>query len=299
MRTSAFVPLAVLPLLLVSMAGSASISRAYATEAGTTRQFTNAILKGDYAIADIGHGGQAPQAGISVATYDGAGAFSGVTIQNLPGQTLQERAFIRAPFTGTYTVNPDGTGNGTITVTLPGGSQDQATTALVITRTAMVDGAEVAEEFSFMHEQLGSATGNLITLTAKRRPDGGRFTNASLRGDYAYTLIGEGSRIPQAGLGIMIYDGEGSFSGSATVNLPGVTFSERRFATAPFVRPYAVNPDGTGTATPPGESDIAFVITQADLVGDMKVAKEVFFIVRELNPITGNLLTGVITKRSD
>jgi hypothetical protein len=97
----------------------------------------------------------------------------------------------------------------------------------------------------------------------------------------------------------MTYDGEGRFTGNATVNLPGRSYGERAFVSAPFVRPYTVNADGTGTATPPGESDIVFVITKADVVGGVKLAKEVFFIVREINPATGDLLTGVITRLSD
>jgi hypothetical protein len=65
------------------------------------------------------------------------------------------------------------------------------------------------------------------------------------------------------------------------------------------VRPYTVNADGTGTATPPGESDIVFVITRAEVVDGVKLGTDVFFIVRELNASTGNLLTGMITRLSD
>jgi hypothetical protein len=262
-------------------------------------EFTNASLNGNYAVFNIGRGGDSPQAGVSVARYDGRGTFSGVTIQDVPGSSFGERVFVRASFTGNYTINPDARGTGTITTTLPDGSKEQVNTALVITKTTKANEAEVAEEFSFMHEQVGSRTGTLETLIATRLPDGGKFTNGSLKGNYAYTLIGEGGPLPQSGLGVMTYDGAGSFSGTATVNLPGTSLRERRFVTAPFVRPYAVNPDGTGTATPPGESDIVFVVTRADVIGDTKLAEEVFFIVRESNPATGSLLTGMIKKLPD
>ena len=262
-------------------------------------EFTNASLNGNYAVFNIGRGGDSPQAGVSVARYDGRGTFSGVTIQDVPGPSFGERVFVRASFTGNYTINQDARGTGTITTTLPDGSKEQVNTALVITKTTKANEAEVAEEFSFMHEQVGSRTGTLETLIATRLPDGGKFTNGSLKGNYAYTLIGEGGPLPQSGLGVMTYDGVGSFSGTATVNLPGTSLRERRFVTAPFVRPYAVNPDGTGTATPPGESDIVFVVTRADVIGDTKLAEEVFFIVRELNPATGTLLTGLIKKLPD
>jgi hypothetical protein len=259
-------------------------------------RFTNASLNGNYAVFNIGRGGDSPQAGVSVARYDGKGTFSGVTIQDVPGPSFGVRVFVRASFTGNYTINPDARGTGTITTTLPDGSKEEVNTALVITKTTKANEAEVAEEFSFMHEQLGSRTGGLMTLNATRLPDGGKFTNGTLKGNYAYTLIGEGGPLPQSGLGVMTYDGVGSFSGTATVNIPGTSLRERRFVTAPFVRPYAVNPDGTGTATPPGESDIVFVVTRADVIGDTKLAEEVFFIVRELNPATGSLLTGMIKR---
>lgn len=262
-------------------------------------QFNNASLTGNYAVANIGHGGLTPQAGVSVATYDGKGSFSGVTIQDLPGHTFRERVFVKTPFAGTYSIGESGEGTGTITTTLPDGSKHDVKIALVITKSAEKNGARIAEEFAFMHEQLLPTSANLLTLQASRLPDDGQFTNASLKGEYAYTLLGHGGAVPQAGLGLMTYDGEGRFTGNATVNLPGRSYGERAFVSAPFVRPYAVNSDGTGTATPPGESDIVFVITKADVVDGVKLGKEVFFIVREVNPSTGDLLTGVITRLMD
>ena len=265
----------------------------------TPRRFDNTSLRGTYAVVDIGRGGQTPQAGVSVTTYDGRGSFSGVTIQDVPGRTFRERVFARASFSGTYDMGENGTGTGVISTTFPDGSAFEVNMAVVITRSAKIDGGSVAQEFFFIHEHLGSATGNLFSLHATRLPDEGEFTNASLRGEYAYALIGRGGPLPQAGLGLMSYDGAGRFTGTATVNLPGRTWGDRSFVTAPFVRPYTVNSDGTGTATPPGESDIAFVITRAEVVDGVKLGTEVFFIVRELNPSTGNLLTGTITRLSD
>jgi len=261
--------------------------------------FTNASLQGQYAVFTIGQGGPYPQAGINIATYDGKGNFSGTTKQNLPGTPLGQRRVVIAPFEGTYTLNSDGSGRGIIQYRLPDGSNHQDVIALMITKTEKVGDKQQATEFFAMHEALGDESGGLLTLRGTKLPEGGRFTNASLKGNYAYTLIGQGGPIPQAGLGNMIYDGQGTFTGNATVNLPGATIGQRRFVSAPFVRPYTVNPDGTGTATPPGESDILFIITKAKVIKDIKVGEEVFFIVNQLNPLTGNLLTGYITKISD
>lgn len=272
---------------------------ANAAHAQAAEGFTNASLKGDYATVNIGRGGYLPQAGVSVARYDGQGGFAGVTIQNIPGPGNRGRVFLKTTFTGSYAIDADGTGRGAITTDLPDGSKHQVNIVLVITEAETVDGVKVAKEFSFVHENLAPGTGNLFTLTSTRLPDGGKFTNASLQGRYAYTLTGYGGPLPQAAVGLMNYDGKASFSGTAIVNLPGPTIGARAFVTAPFVRPYTVNADGTGAATPPGESDIAFVITRADVIGDIKVAQEVFFIIRELNPATGNLVTGVIKKLPD
>ena len=285
--------------LLVVCALSFFVTFANDEGAMAAGRFSNASLKGNYAVVDIGRSGQTPQAGVSVTTYDGKGSFSGVTIQDVPGRTFRERVFVRASFKGTYDVGENGTGTGVITTTLANGSTSDVNIALVITKSAKIGDDTVAEEFSFVYEQLGSTTGNLLTLHAARLPDDGIFTNASLRGEYAYTLLGHGGPLPQAGLGVMSYDGAGRFTGNATVNIPGAAWGERTFVSAPFVRPYTVNADGTGTATPPGESDIVFVITRAEVVDGVKLGTEVFFIVRELNPSTGNLLTGMITRLSD
>ena len=209
--------------------------------------FNNASLRGSYAVVDIGRGGQTPQASVSVTTYDGKGSFSGVTVQDVPGRTFRERVFVRASFRGTYNVGENGTGTGVITTTLANGSTSDVNIALVITKSAKIGDDAVAGEFSFIHEQLGSTTGNLLTHQATRLPDEGKFTNASLRGEYAYTLLGRGGPLPQAGLGVMSYDGVGRFTGNVTLNIPGVAWGDRSFfVSAPFVRPYTVNADGTG-----------------------------------------------------
>src|SRR5512134_1070444 len=117
-------------------------------------RFSNARLIGTYAVANIGHGGQTPQAGVSVATYDGKGSFSGVTVQDVPGHTFTERVFVTVPFTGTYSVSESGEGAGSITTKMPDGSTHEVRIALVITKSAKKNGVTVAEKFAFMHEQL-------------------------------------------------------------------------------------------------------------------------------------------------
>jgi hypothetical protein len=258
--------------------------------------FTDESLQGNYAVVTLNVGGQYPQAGISVITYDGKGKLSGTTLQNLPGASIAERTVTKLTFSGTYLVNSDGTGQSIFKTSLPNGSVTEVNLAFVITQAQEDDHIKQAKKLSIIQEQLDEKTGGLLKLEATRIPDEGKFTNASLKGKYAYTLTGHGGRVSQLGLGVMNYDGIGSFSGNAIVNLPGETTGKRIFVTAPFVRPYNINADGIGIATPPGESDILFIITKAQVDGGIKVCQEAFFMVNQVNPITGNLLTGEMTK---
>lgn len=258
--------------------------------------FTNESIQGNYAVVTLNVGGQYPQAGISVINYDGKGKLSGTTIQNLPGASIAERTLTKLIFSGTYSVNPDGTGQSILKTSSPNGSVTEVNLAFVITQAKEDDKFKQANRLSLIQEQLDERTGGLLQLEATKIPDEGKFTNASLKGKYAYTLTGHGGRVSQLGLGVMNYDGIGSFSGNAIVNLPGETTGKRIFVTAPFVRPYNISADGMGVATPPGESDILFIITKAQVDGGIKVCQEAFFLVNQINPITGNLLTGEMTK---
>lgn len=257
--------------------------------------FTNESIRGNYAVVALNVGGQYPQAGVSVINYDGKGKLSGTSIQNLPGASIAERSITKMVLSGTYTVNPDGTGQSIIKTSLPSGKTTEVNLAFVITQ-AKSDNSKQAEKLFLIQEQLDEKTGGLIQLEACKLPDEGKFTNASLKGKYAYTLTGHGGRVPQLGLGIMTYDGQGGFSGNAIVNLPGETTGKRIFVTAPFVRPYNINADGTGIATPPGESEILFIITKAQVDNGIKQGQAAFFVVNQINPITGNLITGEMTK---
>lgn len=258
--------------------------------------FNNESIRGNYAVVALNVGGQYPQAGISVINYDGKGKLSGTSIQNLPGASIAERTLTKTVFSGTYIVNPDGTGQSVIKTTLPNGTTTEHNLAFVISEAKENNNLKQAQRINLIQEQLDEKTGGLVKLEATKLPDDGKFTNASLKGQYAYTLSGYGGRVSQLGLGIMSYDGQGSFSGKAIVNLPGETTGKRIFVTAPFVRPYNINADGTGVATPPGESDILFIITKAQVDDGIKVGQSAFFIVNQINPITGNLLTGEMTK---
>lgn len=53
-----------------------------------TEEFTNASLRGTYAITGVGWGGQAAMASIGTLGFDGRGNFSGLLLQSIPGATF-------------------------------------------------------------------------------------------------------------------------------------------------------------------------------------------------------------------
>jgi hypothetical protein len=126
------------------------------------------------------------------------------------------------------------------------------------------------------------------------------FTNASLQGQYA--LVGMGDGNVAASVGVNNFDGQGNVKGGLTLNAPG-TGQSRTIVKLISVGTYAVNADGTGTATmthtlPDGNTfteNFDFVITQAtlDLASTTKRATEVFLVQREPG-IAAKLVTFVL-----
>jgi len=82
------------------------------------------------------------------------------------------------------------------------------------------------------------------------------YTNASLTGVYGYSSSGEhlgpsnpnnnGTNIPADSVGVMWFDGNGTFEFHDTADLGGFVI-QRGTADNPIVGTYTVNPDGTGT----------------------------------------------------
>jgi hypothetical protein len=277
--------------ILLFLGCSSSLQSQVATD------FNNDSLKGNYALIDKGNGGQ-PNAGVTLINFDGRGKFTGSTTQNFPGANAGTRTIAKATFTGNYTLEKQGIGTGQIITNLPDGSTSENKLNLVVTKAKIIDQKREAEELFLIPQNLTPANG-LETVVAKRLPDEGKFTNASLQGNYSYNIIGEGGQSPIAGLGILTCDGKGNCSGNIAINRPGASAGERTVTTTSSVMPYTINSDGTGTATPPNESEIVLLITKAEVVNDLKVAQEMFFIVNQLDSATGNLLKGFVTKISD
>ena len=252
--------------------------------------FNNSSLRGTYAFSGTGWGGQGPVAAIGLLTFDGNRAISGLTQQNVPGDRFGERKFLELAVNGTYAVNPNGTGT---TRPVDGGDPE---TLFAITHVDSIGGARIAQEFSFAVRALDPVAGSLITVLATRLPDEETFSNASLRGTYVGASVARGGQTPAAGFGVLRYDGTGGFSESNISNVQAGSFRERTIVTGSDQGVYAVNPNGTGTVANGG---VVFVITKAEVVGDVKLALEYAFIVRDVMPTTGSHFTGVTKRRSD
>ncbi|MDJ0730926.1 MAG: hypothetical protein QNJ33_13125 [Crocosphaera sp.] len=260
-----------------------------------TKAFSNSSLQGTYAMIDIGEGGEAPIVGTTLATFDGQGKFEGRTLQSFPGGTPNTRRINETTFSGEYQLEAKGDGTGIIATNLPNGSVSENNLNFVITKAQIANNQQQAQEFYLIPQQLVPAA-NLMTVMGKRLPDGGEFSNGSLKGNYAYTLLGQGGQTPQSGLGVVSCDGQGSCSGQISFNQPGTSEEGRTVVMTDVVQPYTINADGTGRATPANESEILLLITQAEVMDNVKVAQEVFFIVQDPDPTTQNVITGFMTK---
>ena len=259
-------------------------------------------MVGTFAWTHIGHGGQFPVAGLGVLTFDGAGRFSGTVTLNLPGEDFTTRIpDFRTSFSGSYTLNPDGTGTRTARFTLPGSGRQETSSHFVVTKAVVRSGRRIAREFRLVADSLSVISGNLDVAVLKQIPSGG-FSNASLSGTYGEHWTGYGGAQPAVDAGFTTFDGRGNTTVYFNQNIPGEedipgspapSFSQRQVFSGSANLTYQVNPDGTG------KSNVAhFVITEAKKMGNQLVATEVFFISDDLDRFSGNLHTTTLTRLS-
>lgn len=220
---------------------------------------------------------------------------------NLPGNRFGERVQVDASVEGTYTVDDNGSGFGSLaaTRTTAGSTRQEIAATILISKAELVEGAKRAVEFSIMVDAIDPATGGLSIILAYRHPDEGEFSAASFTGTYGGPGWGRGGRVPSSaiGIGAVHFDGNGKFTAVDIQNLPGNTFAERRtlLQDTPDGR-YTVNGDGTGMVMRAG-AQAHFVVTRAAVSGSLRIALEYFFITDDLVPPTANLVTTNVTKR--
>lgn len=127
------------------------------------------------------------------------------------------------------------------------------------------------------------------------------FANLNLQGTYAFSGTGWGGQSPLSSIGLLTFDGKGSVTGLTLQNLPGDQFGERKFLELSVKGTYMVNANGTGTTLPAEDTaqEMLFAITKTNLLADTEIAQEFSFVVRALEPMTGNLITAEATRLPD
>jgi hypothetical protein len=162
-------------VLVALTAGLASAATVQAQQAGTdtvAAPYTLESLEGNYAL--VGTFGDHLAQSQGVFNIDGRGHLTAVQLVNAPSSTGQ-RTLISITVSGTYTVNPNGTGVLVLTLTLPNsGGTATVTQDLLITKAQEIDREKLATEWVSMQREValgvGGANGTLVTFVATRRP---------------------------------------------------------------------------------------------------------------------------------
>jgi hypothetical protein len=203
-----------------------------------TMQYDVSSLSGGYAYG-INGSATDPISGLitriaeaGLLTADGAGNVNGVDTVIVAGST------IRRTFSGTYTINPDGTG------------------ALVLNPTwgpqihADFDAGEGGRVLRFVLTDAGNTLSGLIEgqQAAGQTPPLPGYGADALNGGYVYRIGGSavdfyGNVTPIREIGHLTADGAGNIAGTSTVSINGSVV--RRTLTGT----YDINPDGSGSAT--------------------------------------------------
>ena len=136
----------------------------------TQQGYSVASLSGDYS-AIATYGGNVARA-LGTQTFDGCGKLDGAAFVNQPGPG-GTRVVVNITFTGTYTVNSDGTGKMVLTITLPNGTTANATEDFVIARAQKGDSGLIATEVIDAQEQPSTVIpgGVFVTHTYILRPE--------------------------------------------------------------------------------------------------------------------------------
>jgi hypothetical protein len=105
--------------------------------------------------------------------------------------------------------------------------------------------------------------------------------------------MGQGGYVPVGDVGISVYDGRANFTISDRLNVPGATFRDRKFFRLFLNGTYTVNADGTGSTVLTNGAESTFVVTKSQVINGIDIAQEFFFILKDLDPTSGNLITDV------
>src|SRR5512134_870604 len=112
-------------------------------------------VRGTYALALIGRGGEGSFAALGLLKFDGRGSVSGSLTENRPADRYGDRTLVTVPYQAMYTVDANGIG----ATTLPQrGEQDSI---FSIRQMHIADGSRIAQELSVIFRYLDVSTGSL------------------------------------------------------------------------------------------------------------------------------------------
>jgi len=212
--------------------------------------FNNGSLKGSYgflAAKWTSDSSENAEGDVGVMTFDGAGNVSGSFTLNEAGNVQT------ATFSGTYSVQSNGTGSISLTVE----NKFNVTLAFVIDAST--------KNFQFLQTNCGGGScGNWVNSGTAIAQVSTSFSNASVKGAYGWLTnkwTSDPNQQAEAVVGVATFDGAGNMKVSATDNTAGTVRTGKLSGT------YSVNSDGTGSwvlkDSKGNESDGAFVLNAA------------------------------------
>lgn len=262
--------------------------------------FDLSSLVGNYATVGQGDGGVAAVVAIGSLAFDGQGAFIGQLEQNEPNQSpaCGERPTRNPSVIGSYFVEPNGRGGGSLTIT---SNNTSVTTdfALIITDSVGSGSNRQGRDVSLILEAPDPVAGGITRFSLTRRPllEGG-FIDV-VDGSFATTCIGLGGQISEGGVGLLEFVGGGNGTGlgggsvveTVTANMPGPTYDSRMLVEVQRFSTFSFDPvTGIGTIIRPNTFNARFLVTRARIVNGSPRATELFVTEQQLDPTTGNLV---------
>lgn len=238
-------------------AGAAVGGAAYRQTMPILSTFSNSSLSGNFFFYFASHvlagpaGGNngAPAVIGGVFAADGGGNFKSGAVDIIAGST----GLVDDPLTGQYTVAANGRATGALVYALP-----VATTLSVTFYMINSTSAIILTTYSGAPVMLG-------TVTAQQ---GSSFTNASVKGRYALSLLGAQHATPfspQTDVGQVVADGNGNLTATEDINV-GATLAANVASTGM----YSVTTSGRGSASLGTSNFITYIVspTQVFFIDD-------------------------------
>jgi hypothetical protein len=230
-------------LLQTNDSNNEIVSGTAVLQSTTAETYSAASLKGTFAFqwnlwtADASE----PQASlIEIGTFDGKGNCAGAGTMVVDGKTTT------GTDTGTYTVNPDGSGSLSVS----------PNTQVAFVLNSVTAGKAKGVQFIQNLPKFGS--GDYVITGAALSAQATKFSNASLKGSYSFLTnlwTANASTNQSAMVGVLTFDGAGNVTGSYT------SLSLQVFQTGTLGGTYTVNSNGTGTIAFTSGSTAQFAIT--------------------------------------